>query len=158
MTYLQLNTDGTMERINRKTPLSLRERQTIVGGYVENQKRIGFTLQFNEDGLELDLEPNSFFPDLVGPIIVGKTIGNQRTLFKFTGLSPDEVQTVETLLTERDRIIDNMIDEMISATAIMHGITCTEAKNKLTGSQLAYLNWSAATAFDEGRTSILARG
>lgn len=58
--------------------------------------------------------------------------------------------------TDRDKAIEGMIQEWIVATAKMNGLTPAEVKKQISGTQRAHSTLCAATAFDEGRTSILA--
>lgn len=71
-----IKTDGTEIFIepNNGTDFSLKELQDIVGGYIEIVRLPNFLVVANEEGLLLELEPNTIASLMAGTMIVGDVL------------------------------------------------------------------------------------
>jgi hypothetical protein len=81
MHYVVARVDGSVEVLERKNPLELKELQNLVGGYIEmvsisgtlmNRNARNLTAMVNEEGLLIDLPKNPFFSGLRGNVVLGR--------------------------------------------------------------------------------------
>lgn len=80
MRYAVYRTGGVREAIDRGKPLSLKQLQEIVGGYIEfvpatvAETGEQLTVCVNEEGRLKGLKPNPFLPGIVGDAVVGQIV------------------------------------------------------------------------------------
>ena len=79
MIYDIVAPDGTVTPVERDEAFSLEELQQIVGRYIEFV--YGYdgedTICVNEEGRIMQLPQNQRYPDLVGNVVVGKSVGDE---------------------------------------------------------------------------------
>jgi hypothetical protein len=107
MTYLKLNTDGTIERIDESTLgdelAKLRGSQSSKAVYLADLgERIVCNVRCNLNGRnEESPDPNPFFPAVHGVLTFGNVIVCRMDYrSNLLGMTPEEVQTAETALKE----------------------------------------------------------
>ena len=73
-TYLLVNTDGSLERIQTDGIMKLQQMQHLVGGYIEFVRMAegGVGCMINEEGRLRGLPDNARYPNLCGPIVFGR--------------------------------------------------------------------------------------
>ena len=74
MIYKYLKVDGSIETIETELPLTLKEMQTLVGGYIEFFEHYSDHYCCNEEGLLRSLPENPHFidRDIRGNVVLGK--------------------------------------------------------------------------------------
>ena len=73
MIYRLVKASGEVERMTTRKPLTLKQMQKMVGGYIELVPYGTETVCCNEEGRLKHLPVNKFYRDFVGDIIFGKT-------------------------------------------------------------------------------------